>query len=98
MHPHFPEGTNVELASGRVAESRPHPDLGARRGADRSVGHRRVRGGGRRHEFRRSRRDVEVVVPGRRAARRVDDDGLYLTGWAEVVAEIRWLAWSPADA
>ena len=41
-------------------------------------------------------RDVQVVSPG--GVQRVEwcDDGLYLTGSAEVVAEIRWLR--PADA
>jgi len=35
-------------------------------------------------------RDVQVVSPG--GTQRVEwlDDGLYLTGWAELIGEIRW--------
>ena len=56
---------------GRVAGSRPDPDLGARRRADRGVGHRGVRGGGRRHPFRRRGARRAGRVSGRHAARRV---------------------------
>ena len=87
VHPHFPEGTNVELAHGRGARSRPDPDLGARRRADRGVGHRRVRRGGGGDRVRRRRARRAGRVPGRRAARRVAGDGLFLTGWAEIIAE-----------
>ncbi len=67
VHPIFPAGSNVELA-----QVGPDPDLGARRRADRSVGHGRLRGGRRgdrlwRRGARRPRRR-----PGRRAARRVE--------------------------
>jgi diaminopimelate epimerase len=36
-------------------------------------------------------RAVDVVSPG--GTQRVEwrDDGLYLTGWAELVGEVRWL-------
>ena len=65
VHPHFPEGTNVELAAVEAAGSREHSDLGARRRADRGVGHRRVRrrGGGDRDGG--AARDVQIVVPRR---------------------------------
>jgi diaminopimelate epimerase len=35
-------------------------------------------------------RDVQVVSPG--GAQRVEwtDDGLFLTGWAELIAEVVW--------
>ena len=74
--PHFPDGTNVELATRRGAGPRPHPDLGTRGRPDRGVWHRRVRrGGGRDRRTAAPRSDVQVVSPGRRAARRVDGPG-----------------------
>ncbi len=42
--------------------------------------------------YGRANRDVQVHAPG--GTQRVEwrDDGLYLTGWAEVIADARWLA------
>jgi len=36
-------------------------------------------------------RDVQIVSPG--GSQRVEwtDDGLFLTGWAELIAEVAWL-------
>ena len=72
VHPHFPEGTNVELATVEAPGSRPDPDLGARRRADRGVRHRRVRGGGGGDPLRRRRARRAGRLARRRAARRVD--------------------------
>jgi len=38
-----------------------------------------------------AQRDVQVIAPG--GAQRVEwrDDGLFLTGWAEVLFEARWI-------
>ena len=59
---------------GRSARSRQNPDLGAGRRADRGLRHRRVRGGRRRHPFRRriERRAGRVTRrhPTRRVGRR----------------------------
>jgi diaminopimelate epimerase len=42
--------------------------------------------------FRDAASSLHVVSPG--GSQRVEwrDDGLYLTGWAEVIAEARWIA------
>jgi diaminopimelate epimerase len=91
VHPHFPEGTNVELAEveapGRVRILI----------WERGVGPTEASGTGAcaaavaAIEYGGAARDVEVVSPG--GTQRVEwrEDGLYLTGWAEIVAEARWL-------
>jgi diaminopimelate epimerase len=91
VHPHFPEGTNVELATiesaGRVRiliwERGVGPTEASGTGACAAAVAAAVYGG--------ASRDVEVVAPG--GAQRVEwrDDGLYLTGWAEVTAVARWI-------
>jgi diaminopimelate epimerase len=91
VHPEFPEGTNVELA----AVEAPHrvriliwergvgPTEASGTGACAAAVAAIAYGG--------AVRDVQVVSPG--GAQRVEwlDDGLFLTGWAEVVGEVRWL-------
>ena len=91
VHPHFPEGTNVELAAvespGRVRILI----------WERGVGPTEASGTGAcaaavaAIEFGGASRDVEVVSPG--GAQRVEwtTDGLFLTGWAELIAESVWL-------
>lgn len=91
VHPHFPEGTNVELAAveppGRVRiliwERGVGPTEASGTGAC-AAAVAAMRYGG-------ASPDVEVVAPG--GTQRVEwrDDGLFLTGWAEVIAEARWL-------
>jgi diaminopimelate epimerase len=90
VHPRFPEGTNVELAT--VVD--PHrlriliwergvgPTEASGTGACAAAVAAMVYGG--------AARDVMVESPG--GSQRVEwrDDGLYLTGWAEIVAEARW--------
>jgi diaminopimelate epimerase len=91
IHPHFPEGTNVELASVE------RPDLVRILIWERGVGPTEASGTGAcasavaAHRYGGASRDVQVVSPG--GAQRVEwlDDGLYLPGWAEIVAEASWV-------
>lgn len=90
-HDAFPEGTNVEFASveapGRVRiliwERGVGPTLASGTGACAAAVAAASFGG--------ADRDVEVVSPG--GSQRVEwrPDGLYLTGWAEVVFRGHWL-------
>ena len=90
VHPHFPAGTNVELAA--VAA----PDHVRILIWERGVGPTEASGTGAcaaavaAMSFGGARRDVRVQSPG--GTQRVEwrDDGLYLTGWAEVVAVCAW--------
>lgn len=91
VHPHFPEGTNVELAEveapGRVRILI----------WERGVGPTEASGTGAcaaavaASEFGGAARDVEIASPG--GVQRVEwtDEGLFLTGWAELIAEAAWL-------
>jgi diaminopimelate epimerase len=91
VHPSFPAGTNVELAKvespGQVKiliwERGVGPTEASGTGACAAAVAAITYGG--------ASRDVQVVAPG--GAQRVEwrDDGLYLTGWAEVVFEGRWV-------
>ena len=91
VHRHFPQGTNVELATveapGRVRiliwERGVGPTEASGTGACAAAVAAMTYGG--------AARDVEVVSPG--GAQRVEwrDDGLYLTGSAEIIAACQWL-------
>jgi len=91
-HPAFPDGTNVELAEieapDRVRiliwERGVGPTLASGTGACAAAVAAAAVGG--------ASRDVQVAAPG--GTQRVEwrEDGLYLTGWAEVVLEGRWIA------
>jgi diaminopimelate epimerase len=91
VHPRFPAGTNVELAAVEapdrvrilIWERGVGPTEASGTGACAAAVAAMLHGG--------AARDVCVESPG--GTQRVEwrDDGLYLTGWAEVVAEIRWL-------
>lgn len=89
-HPYFPDGTNVEFA---VVE---HPDLVRILIWERGVGPTLASGTGAcaaavaAMTYGGAARNVTVESPG--GAQRVEwrDDGLHLTGWAEVVWEGRW--------
>ena len=91
IHPSFPAGTNVELAA---IES---PDRVRILIWERGVGPTEASGTGAcaaavaAIAFGGAPRDVQVVAPG--GTQRVEwrEDGLYLTGWAEVVFEGHWL-------
>ncbi len=91
VHPRFREGTNVELAS-VVA-----PDHVRILIWERGVGPTEASGTGAcaaavaAIRFAGAARDVQVESPG--GTQRVEwrDDGLFLTGWAEIISEGRWL-------
>lgn len=91
VHPRFPEGTNVELAT--VAE----PDHVRILIWERGVGPTEASGTGAcaaavaAIRYGGAVADVRIESPG--GTQRVEwrGDGLFLTGWAEVVAEVRWL-------
>lgn len=92
VHPRFPEGTNVELASvttpARVDiliwERGVGPTEASGTGACAAAVAAATHGG--------AGRDVQVVSPG--GAQRVEwtAEGLFLTGWAEIIAEARWMS------
>ncbi len=98
VHPHFPEGTNVELAEVQA------PDRVRILIWERGVGPTEASGTGAcaaavaAHRYGGAANDVRVSSPG--GTQRVEwlDDGLYLTGWAEVVAEATWIDRSPPEA
>lgn len=91
VHPAFPQGTNVELAAVETAdrvriliwERGVGPTEASGTGACAAAVAAMTYGG--------AARDVQVVSPG--GSQRVEwrADGLYLTGWAEVVFEARIL-------
>ncbi len=91
VHPVFPEGTNVELASvespSRVRiliwERGVGPTEASGTGACAAAVAAMTYGG--------AARDVQVISPG--GMQRVEwlADGLYLTGWAELIASAQWL-------
>ena len=91
VHPRFPEGTNVELAAVEA------PDRVRILIWERGVGPTEASGTGAcaaavaAIRFGGASREVDIHSPGgtQRVAWR--DDGLYLTGWAEIVAEVEWL-------
>jgi len=94
-HPLFPARTNVEFA---VVE---RPDLVRILIWERGVGPTMSSGTGScasmiaSAAFGGATRDVEVIAPG--GSQRVEwrDDSVYLTGWAEIVCEGRWVGEGP---
>ena len=91
VHPRFPEGTNVELAEIET------PDRVRILIWERGVGPTEASGTGAcaaavaAIQFGGASRDVQVASPG--GVQRVEwtDEGLFLTGWATIVAEAKWL-------
>ena len=92
VHPVFPEGSNVELAAVEA------PDRVRILIWERGVGPTEASGTGAcaaavaAMSFGGAARDVQVASPG--GVQRVEwrDAGLFLTGWAEVVFDGRWVA------
>jgi diaminopimelate epimerase len=92
VHRRFPAGTNVELAAVEA------PDRVRILIWERGVGPTEASGTGAcaaavaAMAYGGAARSVDVVSPG--GSQRVEwrEDGLYLTGWAELVGEVRWLA------
>ena len=91
----FGDGTNVEFAHVETPDAPPHPHLGTRRRANPIVGDGSVRGADCGPGVRRRRADADVIAPG--GTQRVEwhADGVYLTGWAEVVCEGEWFRQIP---
>lgn len=91
VHPVFPDGSNVELAKVEA------PDQVRILIWERGVGPTEASGTGAcaaavaAMSYGFARRDVQVTSPG--GTQRVEwtDAGLFLTGWAEVVFEGRWV-------
>ena len=91
VHPVFPEGSNVELATVEA------PDRIRILIWERGVGPTEASGTGAcaaavaAMSFGGAQRDVQVESPG--GVQRVEwrADGLYLTGWAEVLFDGRWM-------
>jgi len=96
VHPRFTEGTNVELAT---VESPEHVRILI---WERGVGPTEASGTGAcaaavaAIAYGGASRDVDVESPGGTQHVEWRADGLYLTGWAEIVAEVEWLG--SADA
>ena len=92
VHPHFPAGTNVELASVEA------PDRVRILIWERGVGPTEASGTGAcaaavaAMEYGGAARDVTVVSPGGQQRVEGRGEGLYLTGSAEIVAVCAWLA------
>lgn len=90
VHTHFPQGTNVELAA---VES---PDRVRILIWERGVGPTEASGTGAcaaavaAMTYGGANRDVDVASPG--GTQRVEwtGDGLFLTGWAEIIADVTW--------
>jgi diaminopimelate epimerase len=90
-HPRFPAGTNVEFAtvdatnqvSILIWERGVGPTMASGTGACAAAVAAITHGG--------AARDVDVIAPG--GTQRVEwrDEGLFLTGWAELVFEGQWL-------
>ncbi len=90
VHPYFPEGTNVALAEVQrpdhvrilIWERGVGPTMSSGTGTCASAVAAAAHGG--------ANRTVIVEAPG--GSQRVEwlDDGLWLTGWAEVVAGVEW--------
>ena len=91
VHPHFPEGTNVELATVEA------PDRVRILIWERGVGPTEASGTGAcaaavaAIRYGDASRDLQVMSPGGTQRVEWDDDGLFLTGWAEIIADSRWL-------
>lgn len=90
VHPHFPEGTNVEFVHVEA------PDRVRIRIWERGVGPSLSSGTGScgslvaAASFGGANRSADVIAPG--GGQRVDwmDDSVYLTGWAEVLCDGEW--------
>jgi diaminopimelate epimerase len=91
VHPYFPEGTNVELATVEA------PDRVRILIWERGVGPTEASGTGAcaaavaAIRFGNASRDLQVVSPGGTQRVEWDEEGLFLTGWAEIIADSRWL-------
>jgi diaminopimelate epimerase len=91
VHPRFPAGTNVELATVEA------PDRVRVLIWERGVGPTEASGTGAcaaavaAIAYGGASREVDIHSPGGTQRVAWGEDGLYLTGWAEIVAEVQWL-------
>ena len=91
VHPRFPEGTNVELAT---VETPQHVRILI---WERGVGPTEASGTGACASavaaiaYGGAAREVDIESPGGTQHVAWRSDGLHLTGWAEIVAEVDWL-------
>jgi diaminopimelate epimerase len=92
VHPVFPQGSNVELAAVEA------PDRVRILIWERGVGPTEASGTGAcaaavaAIAYGGAARDVQVVSPGGTQRVEWNDDGLFLTGWAEILFEGKWIA------
>jgi diaminopimelate epimerase len=90
-HTMFPEGTNVEFAAVEsptrvrilIWERGVGPTTSSGTGSCAALVAAAAFGG--------AARDADVIAPGGSQRVEWNDDGVYLTGWAEVVCEGHWL-------
>lgn len=96
VHPRFPEGTNVELATVET------PERVRILIWERGVGPTEASGTGAcaaavaAIAYGGASREVAIHSPGGTQHVAWREDGLHLTGWAEIVAEVVWLGGSSA--
>jgi diaminopimelate epimerase len=96
VHPRFPEGTNVELATVEA------PDRVRILIWERGVGPTEASGTGAcaaavaAIAYGGASREVDIHSPGGTQHVAWREDGLHLTGWAEIVAEVKWLGGASA--
>ena len=96
-HSMFPEGTNVEFVQVdapdririRIWERGVGPTLSSGTGSTASAVAAAVHGG--------ASRSIDVMAPGGLQHVDWDESGAYLTGWAEIVLDGRWLTARGAD-
>jgi diaminopimelate epimerase len=96
-HPAFPAGTNIEFVHVeapdrlriRIWERGVGPSQSSGTGSCASLAAAATYGG--------AARDAEVIAPG--GSQRVEwrEDGLYITGWVEILCEGEWLRAHPAS-
>jgi diaminopimelate epimerase len=90
VHPHFPEGTNVELAEVERPESVRILIWERGVGPTESSGTGTCAAAVAAAAYGGANRTVDVIAPG--GTQRVEwtDEGLWLTGWAEVIGVVDW--------
>ena len=97
-HPRFPEGTNVEFAEVEtptrvrilIWERGVGPTTSSGTGACAAAVAAAAHGG--------AARELDVVAPGGIQTVEWHDDGVYLTGWAEIILEGEWVGGRQAES
>jgi len=91
VHPHFPEGTNVELAAVEAPERVRILIWERGVGPTESSGTGACAAAVAAIQFGGAARDLQIESPGGTQRVEWDDEGLFLTGWAELIADSHWL-------